>query len=149
MGVMRKLADSARAKLRGLSEGNVQGIRGKKLAELSDAELEEELQRRRRQRGASGGTEATKATKAKSPPRASGQTRAARPPGWKVRQWFRDLELEPGASEADVERAYQRLLAKYDPDKYSGDAEKHRAAVRLVVGLREAYDGLRDHFDGG
>jgi DnaJ-domain-containing protein 1 len=143
---MRKLADSARAKLRGRSEGNVQGIRGKKLCELSDAELEEELQRRRRERGFSAPSEGAASRK-----RAPGADRkkTGGPPGWKVRQWFRDLELEPGASRAEVEEAYERLLAKYDPDKYSGDAEKHRAAVRLVVGLRHAYDGLRDHFDAG
>ena len=64
-----------------------------------------------------------------------------------MRQWYRDLELEPKSSREQVEEAYQRLMKKYDPDKYD-DAEKRRAAVRLVVGLREAYDGLiEQHFE--
>jgi DnaJ-domain-containing protein 1 len=106
-------------------------IGDKPLSELTDAELQEELQRRRRRRGY-------------SPERSS--ARAA--PGWKVRQWYRNLELKPGASRAEVEEAYERLSQKYDPDRYD-DEDKRRAAIKLVAGLGEAYYGLLDHFDRG
>ena len=139
MGVMRRIADATRAKLDEWRDRKVVRIGDKALSELSDAELKIELERRRRARGHRSGSTSTSS---------SPRTRDGKAPGWKVRQWFRDLELEPGASRDQVEQAYQRLSKKYDPDKYDDDPEKHRAAVRLIVGLREAYDGLvEQHFD--
>jgi len=135
VGVMRRIADATRAKLDGWRDRKVVRIDGKALSELSDAELESELARRRRARGH------------KPAAGSSARGRTGKAPGWKVRQWYRDLELEPKSSREQVEEAYQRLMKKYDPDKYD-DAEKRRAAVRLVVGLREAYDGLiEQHFE--
>lgn len=114
-------------------------IDGKRLRELTDEELERELQRRRRSRGMSREAEAV-----------SSHTNDR--PGWKIREelrrWYRALELKPGSSLDDVERSYKELLNRYDPDQHSEDPEKHRLAKRLAAGLGEAYYGLRDHLSG-
>lgn len=139
MGVLSKLADATRAKWDELKRMR---IGDKPLSELTDAELEEELARRRRARGYSADRGAS------APARRSSESGGGAP-GWKVRQWYRNLELKPGASRAEVEDAYAKLMKRYDPDQYEDDEEKRRAAIRLVAGLGEAYYGLVDHFDRG
>jgi DnaJ-domain-containing protein 1 len=106
-----------------LSDGEF-GPSGKKLAELSDKEL---LGERARRRGA-------------RPPDES-------PPTWKrVRQYLANLELNPGATWPEVERAYERLRKRYSPDKHQGHPERHRAARELSDSLARAYQALRQHF---
>lgn len=133
MGVMRRIADAARTtwerKMR---------IGEKPLSELTDKELEAELMRRRRLRAVGRGVAPSAAA---AGPRAAVQ-RA------NVRQWYANLELAPGATVDDVETAYERLMARYDPAKHAGDPEKHRTATELARGLREAYEGLLAHLDG-
>ena len=146
MGVLSKLADATRATIDEIRDRRMARIGDKPLKELSDAELERELRRRRRARGHSGGAGAGRAEGAREQEGRRGASRGT--PGWKVRQWYRDLELEPGASLAAVEEAYERLLARYDPDKHADDPEKHRAAVKLAAGLGESYYALRDHLRG-
>ena len=103
----------------------------RRLSEMSDEELEDELRRRRAKRGYSSGSVD------RIPSR-----RGRKTPGWKLRQWYRNLELEPGAPREDVEAAYTRLNERYSPERHADDAEKHRAARQLVAGLREAYLGI-------
>ncbi|HSN82133.1 MAG TPA: hypothetical protein VLS88_06115 [Polyangiales bacterium] len=108
-----------------LSDGPF-GPSGKKLAELTDAELLEE--RRRRQ-----GSEEPEQSR----------------PGWaRVKQYLANLELSPGATWTDVEHAYQRLLEQYRPERHTEDPERHRAARELTDSLTRAYRALRRHFDG-
>lgn len=105
---------------------------GKPLSELSDRELEEELQRRRRARGGAAIAEPT----GEAPRLAAAVKRV------QVKQWYANLELKAGATVDEVKSAYKRLMAKYHPDKHANDPEKHRAATRLAHGLTEAYHGL-------
>ena len=58
------------------------------------------------------------------------------------RRWYRVLELEPGASMAEVKTAYRRLLRKYHPDRHARDPEKFAAATELMRRITEAHDGL-------
>lgn len=62
-------------------------------------------------------------------------------------QWFRTLELEPGADYAEVRKSYRRLVAKYHPDRHADDPERYKAATEVSRKITEAYDGLRDHFE--
>ncbi len=110
-------------------------IAGKRLSELTDQELETELQRRRRLRGNHRGTE----------PERESRGLAAAVERANTRQWYANLELEPGATLADVKDAYQRLMAKYDPEKHAHDPDKYRAAKELARGLTEAYEHLTEH----
>lgn len=112
----------------------------KPLKDLSDRELEEELRRRRRARGAPPPDETPAATR-RAPSRGG-----RRHPGWKVRQWYRNLELKPGASRDEVELAYVRLSEKYHPDRHP-DPDKRRLATQLAAGLREAYRGILESMD--
>ncbi len=132
MGVMRRIAEAARTtwerKMR---------IGEKPLADLTDEELEAELIRRRRQRAAGRGLVSS------SPSEPSGARASVQRA--KVRQWYANLELAPGATVDDVQAAYDRLLTRYDPAKHAHDPEKHRTATELARGLREAYLGLLAH----
>lgn len=128
MGVMRRIAEAART-----TWDRKMRIGGKALSELTDEELEAELARRRRMRA--GGREV--ASNAHKPSEARAAVQRAN-----VRQWYANLELSPGASIADVQAAYDRLMRRYDPAKHAHDPVKYRTATELARGLREAYLGL-------
>ena len=49
------------------------------------------------------------------------------------------LEVEPGASFAQIKAAYRRLMKKYHPDKFPQDAERRNAAEAVARRLNEAY----------
>ena len=106
-----------------LSNGRF-GPSGKKLSDLSDQELRDERARRR----------------GEQPPDES-------PPTWqRVRQYLANLELSPGATWPEVDRAYKRLLDRYHPDKHQGHPERHQTAQELTESLTRAYRGLRKYF---
>lgn len=125
-------------------------VHGKSLRELSDRELEEELERRRARRAHESPKPESKPLRRRARERPgrerstrSGRGRSKETPGWKLRQWYRNLELEPGASREEVELAYVRLSEKYHPDRQP-DPEKKKVAMQLAGGLREAYRGILD-----
>ncbi|MGB8332471.1 MAG: hypothetical protein WCE62_20270 [Polyangiales bacterium] len=106
-----------------LSDGKF-GPSAKKLADLSDQELLDERTRRRGEHP-------------------SDETR----PTWKrVTQYLANLELSPGATWPEVERAYQRLRDRYDPEKHEADPDRHRIATELNDSLTKAYRALRRYF---
>ncbi len=106
-----------------LSEGKF-GPSGRKLSELSDRELREERARRR----------------GETPPSPS------RPARTRVRQYLANLELSPGATWPEIERAYQRLRERYHPDKHEGHPERYETAKELSDSLTKAYQALREYF---
>jgi DnaJ-domain-containing protein 1 len=100
------------------------GPAGKKLANLSDKELLEERTRRR----------------GEQPPDEA-------QPTWKrVKQYLANLELSPGATWPEVQRAYERLRERYHPDKHEGHPERHQTAQELTESLTSAYQALRRYF---
>lgn len=106
-----------------LSDGPF-GPAGKKLADLTDEELRQERMRRR-----------------------GGEPSAEAPPTFQtVRQYLANLELSPGATWPEVERAYARLRERYSPDKHEGHPERHETAVELSESLTRAYRALRRYF---
>ncbi len=106
-----------------LSDGKF-GRSGKKLAELSDEQLLEERARRRGE-----------------PPAAETK------PSWRrVQQYLANLELSPGATWPEIERAYKRLRERYSPEKHEGHPERHEAAQELNSSLTNAYRALRQYF---
>ncbi len=109
----------------------------KRVAELSDQELEEELLRRRRARARSRSEEerGTHGTPKDSPQRKQ------------LLQYYANLELEPGASVADVRRAYRDLMQRYHPDKHRHDPARLAAATQLARSLTEAYEALLAHLE--
>lgn len=106
-----------------LSEGRF-GPSGKKLADLSDEELRQEQARRRGEPSSS-----------------------VQKPTWRrVKQYLANLELSPGATWPEIERAYNRLRDRYSPDKHEGHPERHEAAQELSSSLTSAYQSLRRYF---
>lgn len=108
-------------------------IDGKPISALSDRELEREVEARRRAR--------RRGTKS------SGHSAARRPaPGAdQVRKYLANLELEPGATKAEIDDRYLELLDRYDPERQSDPAKK-KVAEELTAKLRDAYDGLKAYF---
>jgi hypothetical protein len=107
------------------------GPQGKALAALSDDELRAELALRRQRRNAQPlhGTPREASASALPSPIAT--------------RHYASLELAPGAQLPEVERAYERLRAKYEPFTRSTDGERSTAAANLLRGLQRAYDELR------
>ena len=108
-------------------------IDGKPIHQLSDRELEREVEARRRARRRGG--------------KSAGSQSARRPapPAEQVRKYLANLELEPGATKAEIDDRYLDLLDRYDPDRQSDPAKK-KVAEELTAKLRDAYDGLKAYF---
>jgi DnaJ-domain-containing protein 1 len=110
------------------------------LDELSDAELEAEIERRHRARQA-------KAQQARQAPKtAPGSGRASPPPSAtrpapdeELRRAYAALEVPFGADFQTVRKSYRTLMRKYHPDRHQGSPEKQKAATELAQKLTLAY----------
>jgi DnaJ-domain-containing protein 1 len=109
----------------------------KKVAELSDEELEAELVRRRRARAVS---------RSEGGPIAR-ESERDNPERKQLIQYYANLELAPFASMDEVKRAYKELVHRYHPDKHAGDPERQKTANELLQSLTKAYDGLIAYFE--
>jgi DnaJ-domain-containing protein 1 len=83
-------------------------------------------------------------------PRSATGTAGARPPragsrDAQVVEWYRVLDLSPGADLAAIKSAYRKLMRKYHPDLFTGDHKKQKAATELSMRVTNAYNGLRQH----
>jgi DnaJ-domain-containing protein 1 len=156
----RETASRPRPRARAGHSGKV------RLEELSDAELEAEIERRRldrelderarrnaNARTASGAYRA--ATGSYSPgsthqaPRGgTGGRGGARPwsaPGDPVAKAYAALEVPPGANFETVRKAYRNLMRKYHPDRHTSSPEKQKAANELAQKLTASYEILEKH----
>jgi len=119
------------------------------LDQLSDAELEAEIERRYRARsaaarGTSSGSEAKH--RPSDRPTATGGTgtsgRAqprAHATDEELRRAYAALEVPYGADFATVRRSYRSLMRKYHPDRHTGSPDKLKAATELAQKLTLAY----------
>ena len=131
MGLFQRIARFTRT---GMSDSGPS--RDKPLSELTDAELEEELIRRRRARAAK---------RSKTSYTHAADRNPHSPQNKQLSQYYANLELEPGASLDEVRRAYRELMNRYHPDKHIGDPERHKAATELAQSLSRAFDALLAH----
>ncbi|MBD8525133.1 J domain-containing protein [Pseudomarimonas arenosa] len=54
------------------------------------------------------------------------------------------LGLQPGASDAEIERAYRKLISEYHPDKVAGAASEIKAiAEQRSRAINQAYERLQ------
>jgi DnaJ-domain-containing protein 1 len=66
-----------------------------------------------------------------------------------VAEWYRVLDLQPGADLSQIKTAYRQLMRKYHPDMHAGkDAAKQKAANELSLRVTTAYNGLVAHLSG-
>ena len=57
---------------------------------------------------------------------------------------YQVLEVEPTASDAEIEAAYRRLIAQYHPDKVDGAAAEIRElAAKRAGAINAAYDAIQ------
>jgi len=120
------------------------------LDELTDEQLEAELERRHRARAAA-------KAKVNAAPRVRRQQAADRGPGRppvartpprrpspedEVRRAYAALEVPVGSSFETVRKSYRALMRKYHPDHHSGSPEKQKTATELTQKLTEAYELL-------
>lgn len=110
---------------------------------LTDEALRGELERRRRARGRS----AHGRPAADDELTALSQARRDRMRDRSLAKCYGLLELSPGASRSEVQRAYRAMLRQYHPDRYLSDPEQHASAVALATSLTDAYLALLAHFD--
>lgn len=61
---------------------------------------------------------------------------------------YKILGLNPGASEAEIKKAYRELVKKYHPDKYQGNPLADLAEEKLRE-VNEAYDTLINSMTAG
>jgi DnaJ-domain-containing protein 1 len=61
--------------------------------------------------------------------------------------WYRTLDLSPGADLSEVKTAYRKMMRKYHPDLHNGNSQKQKAANELSLRVTAAYNGLCDHLE--
>ncbi|EOD12613.1 hypothetical protein EMIHUDRAFT_59878, partial [Emiliania huxleyi CCMP1516] len=54
------------------------------------------------------------------------------------------LEMKPGASAAELKRAYRKLALQHHPDKNNGSDTERAAAQKRFVEVQRSYDVLSD-----
>ena len=127
-----------------MSEGEQIGVlRGKRVSELSDSELQTELTRRRSRRGRDEEPDPISRRRTRSRPSASVGGDA------QVKQYLANLGLRGDAGLEEIKKAYTDLTAKYDPENFEGDSAKQSTAQQLRDELSKAYHGLLDSLGTG
>ena len=79
----------------------------------------------------------------------SGSSRASAPRGGNAAQlaeWYKQLDVQPGADLAEIKSAYRKLMRKYHPD-LQADPNKKRAATELTMRVNTAYNGLVEYLE--
>jgi DnaJ-domain-containing protein 1 len=110
-----------------------------RLEDLSDAELEAEIERRRLDREIN--ERAAHASSARPQSRSSGRTASPRAND-PVSKAYAALEVPPGSDFETVRKAYRSMMRKYHPDRHTASPEKQKAANELSQKLTAAYDLL-------
>ena len=143
---------------------------GRRLEEMSDAELEAELRRRRARReaaeraaaGKAGADEAWREAERAARQGSGRRYRTSAPGGRagsgnpgsgrrgrrvrrdvKLARYYAQLELAYGADLDTVRRQYRTLMRKYHPDLHHGSPERQRLATEVSQRLTAAYNEIR------
>ncbi len=170
MSIGKRIIDLAKANLNALLD-KANGETA--LDELTDDELEAELQRRRdrrrreeeerraAERAASNARQrtATRTTvppPTTPPPRREEKKRAPPPRpsaplvgDKRMRELYAQLEVPYGASFEEVKKSFRRLMRKYHPDLHTGNPQKQKTATQLTMSLTQAYNEIEQHLTGG
>jgi DnaJ-domain-containing protein 1 len=162
----RRLLDLARANLNALLE---KAAGDTSVDELTDEELEAELERRRhlrqREEAERKSREAaeqaareryTQRTGQPPPPKRESRQRRQPPPRVpppsserRLRDLYAQLEVPYGSEFEEVKKSFRRLMRKYHPDLHTGNPEKQKVATQLTMSLTQAYNELEQHLVGG
>jgi DnaJ-domain-containing protein 1 len=64
-----------------------------------------------------------------------------------VADWYRQLDLQPGADMSQIKTSYRQLMRKYHPDMHAGNPQRQKAATELSMRVTAAYNGLVAHLE--
>ena len=110
--------------------------------------------RRMKEQAAKGGgtwssTTSSSTGSARSSSSSTGSARSPRPGSTEAQlaEWYRVLDLQPGADMAQIKSSYRQLMRKYHPDMHAGNPQKQKAATELSMRVTTAYNGLVAHID--
>ncbi|MEO8552267.1 MAG: J domain-containing protein, partial [Kofleriaceae bacterium] len=108
--------------------------------------------RRMKEQAARGGTwsstsSSSTSSSSTSSGASSGSARAPRPGSTEAQlaEWYRVLDVQPGADMAQIKSSYRQLMRKYHPDMHAGNPQKQKAATELSMRVTTAYNGLVAH----
>jgi DnaJ domain len=65
----------------------------------------------------------------------------------KVADWYRTLDLRPGAELVEIKSAYRKLMRRYHPDLHGATPQKQKAATELSMRVTQAYNGLVEYLE--
>lgn len=65
----------------------------------------------------------------------------------RLAEWYKVLDLQPGADLAQIKSSYRQLMRKYHPDMHAGNPQKQKAATELSMRVTTAYNGLLAHLE--
>jgi len=82
----------------------------------------------------------------------TGSSSSSRPPkpgthDAHLAEWYRQLDLSPGADLSAVKSSYRQLMRKYHPDMHAGNPGRQKAATELSMRVTAAYNGLVAHLE--
>lgn len=105
--------------------------------------------RRMKEQAARGGTWTPPPSSSSSSSSSSGSSRPPRPGSQdaKLAEWYRILDLSPGADMAQIKSSYRQLMRKYHPDMHAGNPSKQKAATELSMRVTTAYNGLVEYLE--
>jgi DnaJ-domain-containing protein 1 len=106
--------------------------------EARDKAAADEAFRRMKAQAAAGGGSSSSSSHGGRPGRSSAADT-------QVAEWYRVLDLSPGADLAAIKSAYRKMMRKYHPDLHTADPRKQKAATELSMRVTNAYNGLRAH----
>lgn len=99
--------------------------------------------------GAWSGSSGASSSGASSGSASAGSARAPRPGSTEAQaaDWYKVLDLQPGADLAQIKSSYRQLMRKYHPDMHAGSPQKQKAATELSMRVTTAYNGLVAYLD--
>jgi hypothetical protein len=115
------------------------------------ASNDEQFRRMKEQAARGGGTYPSGSASSSSSSSSSGDDYRRPPrPGSseaKAAEWYRILDLQPGADAAQIKTSYRQLMRKYHPDMHAGNPSKQKAATELSMRVTTAYNSLIEYLD--
>lgn len=108
--------------------------------------------RRMKEQAARGGPWTPPPSSSSSSSSGSSNSSSSRPPRpgsqeAQLAEWYRILDLSPGADMAQIKSSYRQLMRKYHPDMHAGNPSKQKAATELSMRVTTAYNGLVEHLE--
>jgi DnaJ-domain-containing protein 1 len=119
-------------------EAELERRRGRRLREQEEARVRESAERAARERAAEA---ARKRAKQRRTPPMAGAGMSER----RLRELYAQLETPYGAPFEEVKKSFRRLMRKYHPDLHVGDPVKHKTATQLTMSLTQAYNQLEEY----